>query len=126
MVSGAGHDAMALAEVAKVCVMQWLWWETFFHAKRYHNDDDVDGNDDSARLLLVNFKCQLLGLPNISPPCFNDLLQMGMMFVRCRGGVSHSPLEHVEPLDIAAATSALYHYIMARADTAWICHFYLE
>jgi hypothetical protein len=24
MVSGAGHDAMALAEVAKVCVMQWL------------------------------------------------------------------------------------------------------
>ncbi|GAX82684.1 hypothetical protein CEUSTIGMA_g10110.t1 [Chlamydomonas eustigma] len=60
MVSGAGHDAMAMAEVTK----------------------------------------------------------MGMMFVRCRGGVSHSPLEHVEPLDVAAATAALHHYIMARALTA--------
>ena len=57
MVSGAGHDAMAVAEVAK----------------------------------------------------------MGMLFVRCRGGVSHSPLEHVEPDDVAAASAAIYHYILIRA-----------
>ncbi len=38
--------------------------------------------------------------------------QMGMMFVRCRGGVTHSPLEHVEPVDVAAATAALAHYIL--------------
>ena len=56
MVSGAGHDAMAIAEIAK----------------------------------------------------------MGMLFVRCRGGVSHSPLEHVEPADVSAAAAALYMYILAR------------
>ena len=56
MVSGAGHDAMAIAEVTR----------------------------------------------------------MGMVFVRCRGGVSHSPLEHVEPEDVAAAAAALYHYIVNR------------
>ena len=56
MVSGAGHDAMAIAEVA----------------------------------------------------------HMGMLFVRCRGGVSHSPLEHVEPEDVAAASAALYHYLVDR------------
>ena len=58
MVSGAGHDAMAIAEIAR----------------------------------------------------------MGMLFVRCRGGVSHSPLEHVEPEDVAAASAALYHYIVDRCD----------
>ena len=56
MVSGAGHDAMAIAEIS----------------------------------------------------------HMGMLFVRCRGGVSHSPLEHVEPDDVAAASAALYHYIVNR------------
>ncbi|KAG1667557.1 hypothetical protein FOA52_014637 [Chlamydomonas sp. UWO 241] len=57
MVSGAGHDAMALAEVSK----------------------------------------------------------MGMLFVRCRGGVSHHPSEHVEPDDVAASAAALYKYILERA-----------
>ena len=60
MVSGAGHDAMAVAEVAS----------------------------------------------------------MGMLFVRCRGGVSHSPLERVEPDDVAAASAALFHYILIRADSS--------
>ena len=35
-------------------------------------------------------------------------LQVAMMFVRCAGGHSHSPLEYVSPPDVAAATSAMY------------------
>ncbi len=40
-----------------------------------------------------------------------------MVFVRCRGGVSHSPLEHVEPEDTAAATAALWKYVSDLALT---------
>jgi allantoate deiminase len=39
---------------------------------------------------------------------------MGMLFVRCRGGFSHSQLEHAEQEDVAAATAALFKYIAAR------------
>lgn len=39
------------------------------------------------------------------------LLQMGLLFVRDRGGISHSPLEHVADEDIAAAAVALYVYL---------------
>ncbi|GLC49316.1 hypothetical protein PLESTB_000206000 [Pleodorina starrii] len=40
--------------------------------------------------------------------------KMGMMFVRCRGGVSHSPLEYVEPEDVTASTAALASYLWGR------------
>lgn len=53
MVSGAGHDAMAIAEVAP----------------------------------------------------------MAMLFVRCRGGISHNPAEYASPADVAAATVALATYL---------------
>lgn len=45
-------------------------------------------------------------------PC--RTVQVGMMFVRCRGGVSHSPLEHVEEGDVAVATAALSLYLDRR------------
>jgi acetylornithine deacetylase/succinyl-diaminopimelate desuccinylase-like protein len=35
-----------------------------------------------------------------------DMTKIGMVFVRCAGGVSHNPAEHVDPRDIAAATTA--------------------
>lgn len=34
-----------------------------------------------------------------------------MIFVRCRDGISHSPLEHVGADDVAAASAALYTYL---------------
>jgi len=40
-----------------------------------------------------------------------EVAKIGMMFVRCRGGVSHSPLEHVEPEDVGAATAALSTFL---------------
>ena len=39
-------------------------------------------------------------------------LQIGMVFVRCKGGISHSPLEHVSEDDVGRATAALYTYLM--------------
>ena len=40
-----------------------------------------------------------------------SLTRVGMVFVRCRGGVSHSPLEHVEDFDVGVATAVLFAYI---------------
>ncbi|PNW73987.1 hypothetical protein CHLRE_13g580700v5 [Chlamydomonas reinhardtii] len=40
--------------------------------------------------------------------------KMAMLFVRCRGGVSHSPLEHVEPHDVTASSAALAAYLWGR------------
>ena len=39
------------------------------------------------------------------------LTGFGMMFVRCLGGVSHSPLEHVSQEEVAAAVLALHTYL---------------
>ncbi len=61
----------------------------------------------------------LILLCHLTPPAPMHQ-QMGMMFVRCRGGVSHSPLEHVEPSDVAAAAAAMFEYIAARAATGEI------
>lgn len=33
----------------------------------------------------------------------------------CRGGISHSPQEHVAPDDVAAATAALHRYLRREA-----------
>ncbi len=40
-----------------------------------------------------------------------DLAPIGMLFVRCRGGVSHHPDEHVELRDAEAGARALMHFI---------------
>lgn len=45
-----------------------------------------------------------------------EVAPMGMLFTRCRAGISHSPLEHVDPEDVAAGTAALFEYIV---DAAW-------
>ena len=47
-------------------------------------------------------------------PSPSVLMQMGMMFVRCKGGVSHSPLEEVSDMDVAEATAALMTYLQAQ------------
>lgn len=45
------------------------------------------------------------------------LTKVGMLFVRCEGGISHSPFEKVEQHDIGTATAALYFYLRDRV--AW-------
>jgi allantoate deiminase len=34
-----------------------------------------------------------------------------MLFIRCRGGVSHNPAEHVEVADVEAAFTAMMRFI---------------
>jgi allantoate deiminase len=46
-----------------------------------------------------------------------DLCPMAMLFVRCRGGVSHRPEEHAAPGDLGAAIAALEAFL-ARLDPA--------
>jgi allantoate deiminase len=40
-----------------------------------------------------------------------DLADVGMVFVRCRGGISHHPDEHVEPADVDAGARVLLRLI---------------
>lgn len=44
-----------------------------------------------------------------------DFCPVSMLFVRCRGGISHSPAEFVSPADVGAAVDALLHFIRAEA-----------
>ncbi|MCZ7656832.1 MAG: M20/M25/M40 family metallo-hydrolase [Xanthobacteraceae bacterium] len=39
------------------------------------------------------------------------LCPMAMLFVRCRGGVSHNPAEYASPADMGAAIAALIGFI---------------
>ena len=41
----------------------------------------------------------------------SKLCPIGMLFVRCKGGVSHNPAEYATPQDIGVATAALIAFI---------------
>jgi allantoate deiminase len=41
----------------------------------------------------------------------SEIIPVSMLFVRCKDGVSHSPLEHVLPEDSAAASMATFNFI---------------
>lgn len=38
--------------------------------------------------------------------------RVGMLWVRCRDGVSHSPFEFVEERDVAEAATVVYQYVV--------------
>jgi allantoate deiminase len=40
-----------------------------------------------------------------------------MLFVRCRGGISHNPAEYASPADIGLATAVLICFIEKFAET---------
>ncbi len=44
------------------------------------------------------------------------LTGFAMLFVRCRGGISHSPLESVEAADVAVAIDVLERLLGSLAD----------
>jgi acetylornithine deacetylase/succinyl-diaminopimelate desuccinylase-like protein len=46
------------------------------------------------------------------------LTDIGMIFVRCRAGISHNPLEYVTPDDMGLATEALIRTIEELAKEA--------
>ncbi len=46
---------------------------------------------------------------------FRDRLPIAMLFVRCRGGVSHSPAEHASQADIDVAARTVLRFVQALA-----------
>jgi allantoate deiminase len=40
-----------------------------------------------------------------------DIADVGMLFVRCRGGISHHPDEHVDKADVDAAARVLLRLV---------------
>eukprot|EP00798_Chlamydomonas_sp_ICE-L_P018676 gene18676-25194_t len=93
-----------------------------------HNHDAASVNSDKKLVMVCGPSCQPPGasldeamkVPVIVSGAGHDAMamaevtKMAMMFVRCKGGVSHSPLEHVEEADVAAATAALSMYLQNR------------
>lgn len=53
-----------------------------------------------------------------------DMTKFGMVFVRCKGGLSHNPAEHVDPQDVSAAAVALATFL--EMDTLDAAHYNLE
>lgn len=45
----------------------------------------------------------------------SEVIKQAMVFVRCKGGVSHSPLESITPEDLHATTSAILNYLVQNA-----------
>lgn len=43
---------------------------------------------------------------------------MGMLFVRCKEGLSHTPLEYSSPEDVAASAAALLRFLEAYTGVA--------
>lgn len=48
-----------------------------------------------------------------------DLCPISMLFVRCRGGISHSPKEHAEPRDLGHAIDVLGRFLSSFAAKTW-------
>ena len=44
------------------------------------------------------------------------ITDVSMLFIRCRAGISHNPLEHVEPEDVAATIAALDRFVQLLAE----------
>ncbi len=44
------------------------------------------------------------------------LTEVSMLFVRCRGGISHNPAEAVQVADVAAAVAALERFVLLTAE----------
>lgn len=62
-----------------------------------------------------------LGAPELMSGPFHDALALsyacdyGMIFVRCRDGISHNPLEYASPEDLALGTEVLYRTLVSLA-----------
>lgn len=47
----------------------------------------------------------------------STITDVGMLFVRCKGGISHSPLESVEEADVEVAIDVLSHFLELMTQT---------
>jgi allantoate deiminase/N-carbamoyl-L-amino-acid hydrolase len=74
---------------------------------------------------IIGTKAQAMGLqpPQLMSGPFHDSLTMSyicdyaMIFVRCKGGISHNPLEYSTPEDISLGTELLYQTALQIASS---------
>ena len=84
---------------------------------------DAPAQSSPKILAALTGACELVGLPfrTMVSRAYHDSLFMSrivptaMLFVRCRGGVSHRPDEYSSPEDIAAGALVLAHTLMSLA-----------
>jgi allantoate deiminase len=60
---------------------------------------------------------ELLSMAGHDAMAVAHITEMGMLFIRCKGGVSHHPDEFVTEADVAAAIDAFEAAVLAFADT---------
>ncbi|QDZ21437.1 allantoate deiminase [Chloropicon primus] len=101
-------------------------------AKRYEEARQVSSSVDPAEAVggdgkgkegesSILWEMDEASVPVIASGAGHDALAMsevtpiGMLFVRCRDGISHSPLEFVEPRDVTIASLSLFHFLVAEA-----------
>ena len=95
-------------------------FEVLHRAKAVHMDQDLTERLEAAIRLSQeeNGTCQAdSSVPKLSSGAGHDAMALSeicpvsMMFVRCKGGVSHRPDEFVDPLDVFAAARAAFHFL---------------
>ena len=47
----------------------------------------------------------------------SEVFKQAMVFVRCKGGVSHSPLESITPEDLHVTTSTILNYLLTKTTS---------
>ena len=80
---------------------------------------------DSALMGLIDAACQAAGHPvrRLVSGAGHDAMVMAalcptaMLFIRCTGGISHNPAEHVEPADAHAALDVMSGFIERLGET---------
>lgn len=76
--------------------------------------DKGDANDDGSKSNTPHAVPMLTSGAGHDALAMAALTKVGMVFVRCRGGISHNPLEHVEPEDVGYATATVFAYIRGK------------
>lgn len=109
------HDAPAVAaadEIVEGLAAAVVDSKSILSAMGHSADEKTSGMDKEV--------CSvpgLAGVPRLVSGAGHDamamaeLTKMGMMFVRCAGGISHNPLEDVQEEDVGVATAALASYL---------------
>ena len=78
----------------------------------------VTGQDGGGSEGLLPWAIDEPSVPVIASGAGHDALAMseitpiGMLFVRCRDGISHSPLEFVKDKDVTIASLSLFHFLV--------------
>jgi allantoate deiminase len=74
--------------------------------------ESQDESEDTQTSTLAEIKPLVSGAGH-DAMAMADAMPVGMIFVRCKDGLSHSPAEYVSPQDVATATVALWRFLKA-------------